>query len=208
MVTAKAFRMKVSRYFVGFGPTLWSFKRGETEYGVKPIPLGGFVKIVGMTPQDDDVAPEDEPRAMWRFPVWKRTIVMAAGSVTHFILGFVILWLLLVAVGVTNPALTGDQNKLPPYITVQQCVPQSADATACAGSVADLAAPAAPPIPARACTSRDWMKRRSELSLRAAPARRGSAQGKSRAMRWARRSTSPASAAAKPTLAVWASAPF
>lgn len=140
MVTAKAFRMKVSRYFVGFGPTLWSFKRGETEYGVKPIPLGGFVKIVGMTPQDDDVAPEDEPRAMWRFPVWKRTIVMAAGSVTHFILGFVILWLLLVAVGVTNPALTGDQNKLPPYITVQQCVPQSADATACAQG--DPASPA------------------------------------------------------------------
>jgi len=92
MGTAKAFGMKVSRYFVGFGPTLWSFKKGETEYGVKGIPLGGFVKIVGMTPQDDDVEPEDEPRAMWRFPVWKRTIVMSAGSAAHFVLGFVILW--------------------------------------------------------------------------------------------------------------------
>jgi membrane-associated protease RseP (regulator of RpoE activity) len=92
MVTAKAFGMKVTRYFVGFGPTLWSFKKGETEYGVKGIPLGGFVKIVGMTPQDDDVEPGDEPRAMWRQPVWKRTIVMSAGSVTHFILGIVILW--------------------------------------------------------------------------------------------------------------------
>ena len=81
MLTAKSFGMKVTRYFVGFGPTLWSFKRGETEYGVKGIPLGGFCKIVGMTPQDDDVAPEDEPRAMWRYPVWKRTIVMGAGSV-------------------------------------------------------------------------------------------------------------------------------
>ena len=89
MVTAKAFGMKVTRYFVGFGPTLWSFKRGETEYGIKGIPLGGFCKIVGMTPQDDDVAPEDEPRAMWRFPVWKRTIVMAAGSATHFLLAIV-----------------------------------------------------------------------------------------------------------------------
>ena len=55
MGTAKAFGMKVTRYFAGFGPTLWSFRRGETEYGLKAIPLGGFVKIVGMTPQDDDV---------------------------------------------------------------------------------------------------------------------------------------------------------
>jgi membrane-associated protease RseP (regulator of RpoE activity) len=94
MATAKAFGMKVTRYFVGFGPTLWSFRRGETEYGVKGIPLGGFVKIVGMTPQDDDVAPGDEPRAMWRYPVWKRTIVMAAGSATHFALGVIILWTL------------------------------------------------------------------------------------------------------------------
>jgi membrane-associated protease RseP (regulator of RpoE activity) len=94
MATAKAFKMKVTRYFVGFGPTLWSFRKGETEYGVKALPFGGFVKIVGMTPQDDDVEPGDEPRAMWRQPVWKRTIVMAAGSATHFALGFVILWAL------------------------------------------------------------------------------------------------------------------
>jgi membrane-associated protease RseP (regulator of RpoE activity) len=92
MATAKAFGMKVTRYFVGFGPTLWSFRRGETEYGVKAIPLGGFCKIVGMTPQDDDVSPADQPRAMWRFPVWKRTIVMGAGSVSHFALGFLVLW--------------------------------------------------------------------------------------------------------------------
>ncbi len=102
MGTAKAFGMKVTRYFVGFGPTIWSFRRGETEYGVKAVPLGGFVKIVGMTPQDDDVAPEDEPRAMWRFPVWKRTIVMSAGSITHFILAIVTLWLVFVVVGVPD----------------------------------------------------------------------------------------------------------
>src|SRR5919197_4607484 len=100
LLTAKAFGMKVTRYFVGFGPTLFSFRRGETEYGVKAIPLGGFVKIVGMTPQDDDVAPQDQPRAMWRFPVWKRTIVMSAGSITHFILGFVLLWMVLTFIGV------------------------------------------------------------------------------------------------------------
>ena len=90
--TAKAFGMKATRYFVGFGPTLWSFRRGETEYGIKGIPLGGFVKIVGMTPQDDDVPKGEEHRAMWRFPVWKRTIVMGAGSGVHFVLGFVLLW--------------------------------------------------------------------------------------------------------------------
>ena len=90
--TAKLFRMKATRYFVGFGPTLWSFRRGETEYGVKGIPLGGFVKIVGMTPQDDDVPKGEEHRAMWRFPVWKRTVVMSAGSAVHFLLGFVLLW--------------------------------------------------------------------------------------------------------------------
>ncbi|MBT8226264.1 MAG: site-2 protease family protein [Dactylosporangium sp.] len=103
MGAAKAFGMKVTRYFVGFGPTMWSFRRGDTEYGVKALPLGGFVKIVGMTPQDDDVDPADEPRAMWRFPVWKRTVVMAAGSLTHFILAFVALWSMFVFVGIPDP---------------------------------------------------------------------------------------------------------
>jgi membrane-associated protease RseP (regulator of RpoE activity) len=125
MATAKAFGMKVSRYFVGFGPTLWSFRRGETEYGVKGIPLGGFVKIVGMTPQDDDVDPADEPRAMWRFPVWKRTIVMSAGSATHFMLAFVALWLAAIFMGLPNPAYpqTLDEvNAQPAVVQVAPCV--------------------------------------------------------------------------------------
>ncbi|MEN3305226.1 MAG: hypothetical protein V7603_1428 [Micromonosporaceae bacterium] len=133
MLTAKAFGMKVTRYFAGFGPTLWSFRRGETEYGLKGIPLGGFVKIVGMTPQDDDVAPEDEPRAMWRYPVWKRTIVMSAGSITHFILGFVVLWILVCFVGVPNPALA-DDTRIPAYVKVQSCAPLGADQVDCVAS--------------------------------------------------------------------------
>lgn len=116
MIAAKKFGMKVTRYFAGFGPTLWSFRRGETEYGLKAIPLGGFVKIVGMTPQDDDVAPEDEPRAMWRFPVWQRTTVMFAGVFTNFLLGFVLLWATFAFVGVANP------TPPPSVITVEQCV--------------------------------------------------------------------------------------
>ncbi len=101
--TAKAFGMKVTRFFIGFGPTLFSFRRGVTEYGLKAIPAGAFVKIVGMTPQDDDVEPGDEKRAMWRFPVWKRTIVMGAGSAAHFALGIVILWLVFAFVALPNP---------------------------------------------------------------------------------------------------------
>src|SRR3712207_6716598 len=86
MLTAKRFGMKVTQYFVGFGPTLFSFRRGETEYGLKGIPLGGFCKIVGMTPQDDDVAPGDQPRAMWRFPGWERASGLSGGPVQHFLL--------------------------------------------------------------------------------------------------------------------------
>jgi membrane-associated protease RseP (regulator of RpoE activity) len=119
MLTAKRFGMKVTKYFAGFGPTLWSFRRGETEYGVKAIPLGGFVKIVGMTPQDDDVEPGDEKRAMWRFPVWKRTVVLSAGSITHFILGFILLWITVSFVGMRNPALEDPQ---PAFVTVPDCV--------------------------------------------------------------------------------------
>lgn len=120
MGTARAFGMKVTRYFIGFGPTLFSFRRGDTEYGVKAIPAGAFVKIVGMTPQDDDVDPADEPRAMWRFPVWKRTIVMAAGSLAHFMFGLVILW------GVLAFVALPDRDKLAaeqaPLEQVSECV--------------------------------------------------------------------------------------
>lgn len=118
--TARAFGMKVTRFFIGFGPTLWSFRRGETEYGVKGIPAGAFVKIVGMTPHDDDVKPADQHRAMWRFPLWKRTTVLSAGSVVHFILGFTILW------GVFAFAPLNDFDRLatsPPVVSgVAECV--------------------------------------------------------------------------------------
>jgi membrane-associated protease RseP (regulator of RpoE activity) len=136
MVTAKAFGMRVTRYFAGFGPTLWSFRRGETEYGIKAIPLGGFVKIVGMTISDDDA---DDRRAMWRYPVWKRTVVMAAGSITHFLVGFVVLWITLVFVGVPNPALADDINQAA-YIKVEDCVVTQPDQTGC--QAGDPASPA------------------------------------------------------------------
>jgi membrane-associated protease RseP (regulator of RpoE activity) len=141
MGTAKAFGMKVTKYFVGFGPTLWSFKKGDTEYGVKGIPLGGFVKIVGMTPQDDDVEPEDEDRVMWKYPVWKRTIVMAAGSIVHFIIAFVIFWGVAATAAMPNPDNPGPRAQTPerqatvaPYITVAECVTVDIKGAACTGN--------------------------------------------------------------------------
>nr|WP_042185523.1 site-2 protease family protein [Kibdelosporangium sp. MJ126-NF4]CEL16725.1 Membrane-associated zinc metalloprotease [Kibdelosporangium sp. MJ126-NF4]CTQ92046.1 Membrane-associated zinc metalloprotease [Kibdelosporangium sp. MJ126-NF4] len=101
MMTAKWFGMKVRRYFIGFGPKIFSFRRGETEYGLKAIPGGGFCDIAGMTAMDE-LTPDEEKRAMWRYPAWKRVIVMVAGSVTHFLLGFIILYLLAVTMGLPN----------------------------------------------------------------------------------------------------------
>jgi len=83
---------------VGFGNTVWSTKRGETEYGVKSLPFGAFVRITGMT-TFDEVAPEDEPRAMRNKPRWQRAIVMVAGSFMHFALAFVLLIALALIVG-------------------------------------------------------------------------------------------------------------
>jgi len=140
MLTAKAFGMKVTKFFAGFGPTVWSFRRGETEYGLKAIPAGGFVKIVGMTPLEDDVADADQPRAFWRQPVWKRTIVLSAGSLTHFALGFVLLWVALVGFGLTQ---SRPLDQIPAVVAVtSECVPLEADLAApTSGACGDKAVP-------------------------------------------------------------------
>ncbi|MEU7901982.1 site-2 protease family protein [Actinoplanes sp. NPDC049118] len=147
MITAKRFGMKVTKYFVGFGPTIFSFHRGETEYGLKAIPLGGFCKIVGMTPQDDDVAEEDQPRAMWRYPVWKRTVVMSAGSATHFALAIVAAWCAAVFVGLPNPdrpTTIAQERVLPAQINVADCVQIVIDKQECkVGVNGAVAAPSA-----------------------------------------------------------------
>jgi regulator of sigma E protease len=88
---AKATGMRVERFFLFFGPTIWSFKRGETEYGVKSIPLGGYVKITGMTPEED-IPPEVAHRSYYRQKVWKRIVVVAAGPAVNIVLAFAILF--------------------------------------------------------------------------------------------------------------------
>ncbi|HMC51161.1 MAG TPA: RIP metalloprotease [Acidimicrobiales bacterium] len=106
--TAKWAGMKVTEYFLGFGPRLWSVRRGETEYGVKAIPAGGYVKIPGMT-NLEQVDPADEPRTYRQQPFWRRLSVAVAGSAVHFLLAFVLLWVLVAFVGIVDynsPTLT------------------------------------------------------------------------------------------------------
>lgn len=107
-VAAKRSGMKVSEFFVGFGPRLWSVKRGETTYGIKALPFGGYCRIVGMT-SAEQVSPEDEPRAYRNQPAYKRVVVASAGSIVHFCLAFLMLFVLFLGPGdaenfVTNPA--------------------------------------------------------------------------------------------------------
>ncbi|MBP7928570.1 MAG: site-2 protease family protein [Acidimicrobiia bacterium] len=97
-VTARATGMKVSEFFVGFGPRLWSFRRGETEYGIKWLPLGGYVRIVGMTSLDE-VDPEDEDRTYRSKSLPAKLLVVSAGSLVHFTLAFIAAFVLLVAAG-------------------------------------------------------------------------------------------------------------
>ena len=105
-VTAKKFGMKVTRYFVGFGPTLWSTRRGETEYGIKALPFGGFVKIIGMHSLDDVEDPADEPRSFRRQPAWQRIVVLCAGSFMHFVLAFLLIFGLALGIGIENDNTT------------------------------------------------------------------------------------------------------
>jgi membrane-associated protease RseP (regulator of RpoE activity) len=128
--TAKLFGMKATQFFVGFGPTLWSRQKGETEYGVKAIPAGGFVKIIGMTPLEE-VDAADAPRAFVNKPGWQRFIVLVAGSTTHFIIALGLLLVFFVG----WPTIQHGGGRV---ATVEKCVSTSASATCPAG------APAAP----------------------------------------------------------------
>jgi membrane-associated protease RseP (regulator of RpoE activity) len=130
LLTAKRFGMKATQYFAGFGPTVFSFRRGETEYGLKAVPAGGFVKIVGMTPLEE-VAPEDRDRAFWRFPLWQRTVVLVAGSATHFLLALLIFYAAAITTGLPNPAAQSfDTMTAKPVVgQVSDCVVQGYDVT-------------------------------------------------------------------------------
>lgn len=138
MVPAKRFGVRVSQYMVGFGPTLWSRTRGETEYGIKAIPLGGYVRLVGMYPTKDavgareprgwagrlaadardasaeEIDPGEDGRAFYRLSTPKKLLVMFGGPVMNLVIAFVLMAIALVGIGVEGPTLTVGQ--------VQPCV--------------------------------------------------------------------------------------
>ena len=88
-VAAKAVGMRVERFSLFFGPLLVKRTIGETEYGIGPIPLGGYVKITGMTP-NEDIPPEVLPRAYFNQPVWKRVVTILAGPAVNLVIAFLI----------------------------------------------------------------------------------------------------------------------
>jgi membrane-associated protease RseP (regulator of RpoE activity) len=117
-LTARKFGMRVSEFFLGFGTRIWSRQRGETEFGIKAIPAGGYCRIEGMTP-DDQMPDGEEGRAFYRASAGKKLIVLGAGSFLHFVLGYLLLFILLAGVGV---------NQVLPVI--DSVVPNSAAAAA------------------------------------------------------------------------------
>lgn len=139
MIPAKRFGVRVSQYFVGFGPTLWSKQGKETEYGVKAIPLGGYVKLVGMIPpaesvkplkvkgriaemigdsraaSTEEVLPGEDYRAFYHLTWWKKVIVMFGGPFVNLILALILFSAVLVGIGTPAATLTVDQTV--------QCIP-------------------------------------------------------------------------------------
>ncbi|HET9897023.1 MAG TPA: site-2 protease family protein [Streptosporangiaceae bacterium] len=130
LLTAKAFGMKATKFFVGFGNTIWSKVKGETEYGIKALPLGGFVDITGMS-NLDEVDPADEPRTFRAKPPWQRSVVLLAGSFMHFVIGFVLLFAVAAGLGIQNTTV----------ITLDKCVPAKRSQVNCPAG-----APASPAV--------------------------------------------------------------
>ncbi|MGX5715620.1 M50 family metallopeptidase [Arthrobacter sp. MAHUQ-56] len=132
LVPAKLFKVRVTKYMIGFGPTLWSRRKGETEYGVKAVPLGGYVSMIGMYPPNkedgtvrpsstgmfqtlatearsmahEEVGPGDENRVFYRLPVWKKIIVMLGGPAMNMVLGLLLTAVLLMGFGVATATTT------------------------------------------------------------------------------------------------------
>ena len=130
LLPAKRFGVKVTEYMIGFGPTLWSRVRGETRYGVKLVPVGGYVRMIGMLPPAPDgtqrsmstgrfaamiadarrqsvaeVGPGDEDRTFYRLPVRQRIVIMLGGPFMNLLFGFILFGVLLLGIGLPAPSL-------------------------------------------------------------------------------------------------------
>jgi len=108
--TAKKSGMKVTEFFLGFGPRVWSFRRGETEYGVKAIPAGGYVRIIGMS-NLEEVDPADEDRSFRSKKFLPRFVVVLAGVTVNLILAFALFFAMFAfdGIGTDRPTTTIDQ---------------------------------------------------------------------------------------------------
>jgi membrane-associated protease RseP (regulator of RpoE activity) len=132
LLPAKLFNVRVTKYMIGFGPTIWSKRKGETEYGFKAIPAGGFVSMIGMYPPNstdgsvrpsstgmfqtlatearslahEEVGPGDEHRVFYRLPVWKKIIIMLGGPFMNLLIGVVLTGVLLMGFGTPQPTTT------------------------------------------------------------------------------------------------------
>jgi membrane-associated protease RseP (regulator of RpoE activity) len=123
-LTARKFGMRVSEFFLGFGKRVWSFTRGETEFGIKAIPAGGYCRIEGMTPQDQ-MAEGEEGRAFFAASSAKKLIVLGAGSFAHFLLGFLLIFSIFFGVG--YQALLPDITKVSPQSAAESAGFQEGD---------------------------------------------------------------------------------
>jgi len=126
-ITAKASGMKVTEFFLGFGPKLWSVRRGETEYGIKAIPAGAYVRIIGMN-NLEEIAPEDEPRTYRQQSYPRRLAVAVAGSTMHFLQALVLVFIALTIVGTPGGHIFTDQPA-PTAAVIGNVTPGSAAAS-------------------------------------------------------------------------------
>lgn len=145
LVPAKRFGVKVTEYMIGFGPTIWSKVKGETRYGVKAIPLGGYIRMIGMLPPGPDgtsrpmstgrfaamvndarqqsvleIEAGEESRAFYRLPVRKRIVIMVGGPLMNLALAFVLFAIVLIGIGIPEPSMT--------VRSIAECTPASAQA--------------------------------------------------------------------------------
>jgi membrane-associated protease RseP (regulator of RpoE activity) len=163
MVPAKKFGVKVTQYMVGFGPTLWSRKRGDTEYGVKAIPVGGYIRMIGMVPPRADgkvsrwprrmataiedfrqvsraeVDPQDEHRQFYRLTPGKKMIVMLGGPCMNLLIFLVLTFVLLTTLGIAHDDPTTTVG------SISKCV-VAANSKAAQSGVCPKSAPAAPAL--------------------------------------------------------------
>lgn len=127
-ITAKRAGMKVTEFFLGAGPRLWSFRRGETEYGLKAVPVLAYVRIIGMS-NLEEVPPEDEARTYRQQPFWRRFSVAFGGPFMNLLIAFMCIWSLIVFNGVHDAGLFNPAPESPEW-TVAEVVPDSAAAQA------------------------------------------------------------------------------